>query len=78
MDKQWTWEVPTEPGWYWFCGSFFGVLMDVAPVKVYKVGNGVSYVGGGAVLYPGPRGDGHCIGAWMKMDVPEFPMKKEN
>lgn len=71
MDNQWTWKTPTEPGWYWFCGSLWGHRVDMEPVKVRSVSTGLMFSAMNSFLYPH---DGDCNGVWQAMDVPTMPM----
>lgn len=70
FDQSWTWDIPTKPGIYWYCGSLWGKDVQLCLVSVHKCINGLTFLARGNFLYP--RIDG--IGVWKKATLPDMPM----
>jgi hypothetical protein len=70
--KIWSYDWPTEPGWYWFYGWCFrsrGYPAKMHLVRVRKIANGVAHVTDGHFLW---RGEG-AYGMWTEAVLPDPP-----
>lgn len=74
---EWTTDWPTIPGWYWFYGDPYAkasnkatIKVELYPVKVVKIANGVSYISNGSFVYKREAAEG---GLWQPMQLPELP-----
>jgi hypothetical protein len=75
---EWTRQIPTEDGYYWFWGYIWGppnlLLGETArleQVQVRAVSNGIIYIGGGAGFDPR-----QSIGLWHRNDPPDPPKEQ--
>jgi len=76
MNKEWSKEWPTEPGWYWFCGWKTKWLFDnksiplLQTLKVRISGNNYPmYICDGHFMFK----EDHPIGFFLPLETPELP-----
>ncbi len=75
---QWTEEVPTEPGKYWFYGKRFrgSASIEMYFVKVRGTRNSLAFVADGAFIFPNAPNE--ASGFWMPATLPDPPEEADD